>query len=230
MYYIYYAIANFSKVFGIWFVLTIINQFVFFGACLQPYCILASVPHISVITAVIVAITAKDDEEAKEKADAFSVKADIFWSLLFKWLFIGTIAILVILFIYGKFIKDQPRSSGQNSFNTNSSSSVSMDILRQNQIDHCIETSGGWQFSKIGNDVICKNINHNNKKYSLIVRAYPSNARIQIMNIKPVYYDGIKLKKGRYDIRVSKSGYITENFYIDFTESSTYTSNLTRKY
>ena len=35
------------------------------------------------------------------------------------------------------------------------------------------------------------------------------------MNIKKRYYDGIKLKKGRYNIRVSKDGYITKSGYID---------------
>ena len=227
MYYIYYTIANFSKVFGIWFVLTILNQLIFFGACLQPYCILASVPHISVITAIIVVISAKDDEEAKERADELSIKADLFWSFLFKWIIIGSIGFFIILFLYGKFMKEESISSIQNISNSTSSN---IDTLRQEQIDYCVKTTGGWQFSRIGNDIVCRANNSSYKKHSLTISTSPSNARVQIMNIKPVYYDGIKLNKGRYDIRVSKKGYKTENFYIDFAEDSTYSSTLERKY
>jgi len=50
------------------------------------------------------------------------------------------------------------------------------------------------------------------QKYSLTIKPTPSNARVQIMNIKPKYYDGIKLKKGKYDIKVSKKSYQTMNF------------------
>ena len=32
-----------------WLIVTVINQVVFFGACLQPYCLLASIPHCSII-------------------------------------------------------------------------------------------------------------------------------------------------------------------------------------
>lgn len=65
--------------------------------------------------------------------------------------------------------------------------------------------------------------------YSLKIVSNPSNARIQIMNIKPKYYDEIRLKKGRYTIRVSRNGYYTSNFYIDFFGNSTYQSNLNKK-
>jgi len=46
-------------------------------------------------------------------------------------------------------------------------------------------------------------------RYLLIVNVVPSNSRIRIMNIKPKYYDGIKLKQGKYHIEVSKRGYET---------------------
>ena len=49
------------------------------------------------------------------------------------------------------------------------------------------------------------------------------------MNIKPVYYNGIKLKKGRYDIRVSKAGYVTGDYYVDMTQDSRYSITLNRK-
>jgi len=38
----------------------------------------------------------------------------------------------------------------------------------------------------------------------------PSEAVIQIMNIKPKYYEGMLLKPGHYDIKVSRDGYYSE--------------------
>jgi hypothetical protein len=52
-------------------------------------------------------------------------------------------------------------------------------------------------------------------KVSLTINPTPYNARVEITNISKSYYDGIKLKKGRYNIRVSKDGYITKSGYID---------------
>jgi hypothetical protein len=48
-----YLLFERKTVFWTWFILTIINQVAFFGACLQPYCILASIPHVSTITLLI---------------------------------------------------------------------------------------------------------------------------------------------------------------------------------
>jgi hypothetical protein len=45
-----YLAANIKFAFSTWIILTIVNQFVFFGACLRPDCILASIPHVSLIT------------------------------------------------------------------------------------------------------------------------------------------------------------------------------------
>lgn len=44
---------------------------------------------------------------------------------------------------------------------------------------------------------------------SLTVVAQPSDSRIRIMNIKPKYESGIELEKGKYDVEVSKPGYVT---------------------
>lgn len=54
-----YLAANAKVVFWTWVVLTLLNQVVFFGACLQPYCILASIPHVSLITFGIMYLTYK---------------------------------------------------------------------------------------------------------------------------------------------------------------------------
>lgn len=56
-----------------------------------------------------------------------------------------------------------------------------------------------------------------NARYSLSVNTNPRGAKVQIMNIVPVYYDGIKLKPGRYDIKVSKPTYIAWRKWIEIT-------------
>lgn len=47
-------------------------------------------------------------------------------------------------------------------------------------------------------------------KYSLTINQTPSSARVSITNIKPRYYDGIKLVAGTYNVKVSKKGYLTK--------------------
>lgn len=44
---------------------------------------------------------------------------------------------------------------------------------------------------------------------SLTVLTSPEDARIRIMNIKPKYEEGIELDEGKYDIEVTKDGYLT---------------------
>jgi len=67
-------------------------------------------------------------------------------------------------------------------------------------------------------------------KYSLTIQTIPYNAKVQIMNIKPKYHDGILLKKGRYDIRVSKRGYKTFRQWITINQDSHYTITLQKDY
>jgi len=57
--------------------------------------------------------------------------------------------------------------------------------------------------------------------HSLIVKVSPTDARVYITNIKPKYYDGIKLKKGFYKIKVIKKGYISKNKNIQLTDNLT---------
>jgi len=45
-------------------------------------------------------------------------------------------------------------------------------------------------------------------EYSLTVNATPSDSRVRIMNIDPIYHAGIKLTPGRYTIWVDKPGYV----------------------
>lgn len=48
--FISYLVVNAKNVFWTWVILTLINQILFFGACLHLYCILASIPHVSLFT------------------------------------------------------------------------------------------------------------------------------------------------------------------------------------
>jgi uncharacterized membrane protein len=49
------------------------------------------------------------------------------------------------------------------------------------------------------------------------------------MNIKPKYYDGIKLKKGKYHIKVSKKGYSTVKKWINLEKDESFTAKLEKK-
>ena len=55
--------------------------------------------------------------------------------------------------------------------------------------------------------------------FSLTINTTPRDARVYITNIKPKYYDGIKLKKGTYNIKVKKSGYLTKEGSIELSRS-----------
>ncbi len=55
--FIKYVFQNIGSYFTIWLVLTIINQVVFFGACLRPDCLLASIPHVSIISLIVLYIS-----------------------------------------------------------------------------------------------------------------------------------------------------------------------------
>ena len=46
--------------------------------------------------------------------------------------------------------------------------------------------------------------------FPLTINTTPRDAKVYIMNIDPKYYDGIRLKKGSYDIKVKRAGYLTK--------------------
>ena len=61
-----------------------------------------------------------------------------------------------------------------------------------------------------------------NKDYfALTITTTPSDATVQIMNIKPKYYDGINLKKGEYIVKISKDGYKTIQGTIELKNTTT---------
>jgi hypothetical protein len=47
------AFKNIQKFIVIWVVVILINQVVIFGACFAPYCLIAALPHTSIIALVI---------------------------------------------------------------------------------------------------------------------------------------------------------------------------------
>jgi hypothetical protein len=51
-------------------------------------------------------------------------------------------------------------------------------------------------------------------EFTITINTIPKDAKVQIMNIVPRYYDGMKLNIGRYKIRVSKRGYIPKVGYV----------------
>ncbi|MBN2419881.1 MAG: DUF2846 domain-containing protein [Deltaproteobacteria bacterium] len=54
-------------------------------------------------------------------------------------------------------------------------------------------------------------------KARLYVDANPSNARVRIMNIAPVFEQGIRLNEGRYDVEVSASGYLSHREWVSLS-------------
>lgn len=56
-------------------------------------------------------------------------------------------------------------------------------------------------------------------KYRLTVNAKPVNNRIRIMNIKPKYKPGIALKPGKYDIYVTRPGYVSKRMWVEIKEA-----------
>jgi hypothetical protein len=51
--------------------------------------------------------------------------------------------------------------------------------------------------------------------FPVTIQTDPADATVRIMNIKPRYKDGIMLRKGRYDIEVSFTGYRSQRLWID---------------
>ena len=56
--------------------------------------------------------------------------------------------------------------------------------------------------------------------FGLFVDTKPADARIRILNITPKFQQGIKLKKGRYHVEVSRSGYQSMRLWVNLDENS----------
>jgi len=58
-----------------------------------------------------------------------------------------------------------------------------------------------------------------NESISLTVLTNPSGSQVKVMNIKPKYYPGMELKKGKYDVLVTKLGFKPKRMWIDITKA-----------
>lgn len=58
-------------------------------------------------------------------------------------------------------------------------------------------------------------------RFALKVDPDPADARVRVMNIKPVYVDGMQLPQGRYKLEVSKAGYRTRTLWVDLDAAHT---------
>ncbi len=65
--------------------------------------------------------------------------------------------------------------------------------------------------------------------YPLSIKPEPSDATVQIVNIKPAYYNGIGLKEGRYQVRVKKAGYVPQTQWIALSADQTEFSIVLKK-
>lgn len=68
-----------------------------------------------------------------------------------------------------------------------------------------------------------------NAPISLTVITNPADSRVRIMNIVPVYQDAIELDSGKYDIEVSKAGYVTYRKWITVDKKTILTIELDEK-
>ena len=65
-----------------------------------------------------------------------------------------------------------------------------------------------------------------NSAISLTVITSPDDARIRIMNIKPKYQAGIELDEGKYDIEITKDGYLTYRKWVTVDKKTILTIEL----
>ena len=76
-----------------------------------------------------------------------------------------------------------------------------------------VSSSTSYEKMNVHEKKIKKPISRSKKKVILTVNTL-KNARIRILNIRPKYKRGIVLKQGKYNIEVSKSGYIIHKEWI----------------
>jgi formylglycine-generating enzyme required for sulfatase activity len=92
------------------------------------------------------------------------------------------------------------------------------------------------EVSKSGYETIQKNIKISKdtkfrvkmvkSKVSLTINPYPSDSRVYIMKIKPRYRDGILLERGKYQIKVKRTGYYTKLITVDLQSDSSFDVSL----
>ena len=66
---------SFQTFLMIWAVVILVNQIFIFGACFEIYCLLAALPHTSVIAAVVVYFLGDDDHKNNEQPPRIEAEA-----------------------------------------------------------------------------------------------------------------------------------------------------------
>ena len=72
--------SNFQTFLVVWVVVVIVNQLAIFGACFAPYCLIAALPHTSIIAAVIfhfISVSEESSNNVRIKHDFQQIKKDI---------------------------------------------------------------------------------------------------------------------------------------------------------
>ncbi len=65
--------SNFQTFLVIWVVIIIVNQLFIFGGCFAPYCLIAALPHTSIIAALITYFMNESEKETtKHSVNSFS--------------------------------------------------------------------------------------------------------------------------------------------------------------
>ena len=77
------------------------------------------------------------------------------------------------------------------------------------------EASKAYLALRLGLSSIDKDLNGRKGKGKLFVDTAPTGARIRILNINPKFYQGMKLKPGRYHVEASKQGYETQKMWVE---------------
>ncbi|EIJ2832336.1 hypothetical protein ACOW8K_002813 [Vibrio parahaemolyticus] len=135
----------------------------------------------------------------------------------------------------GEFVGDAKSGLNENQISSNTKSAVSYvfnekvekeltesikaevsNTAVSNTIDVSKEVREPVELVQKQAEKLAKKLLKKSTTFPVTINTTPNNSKVRIMNIGPKYKDGIKLTKGRYDIEVSKSGYRTQRFWIDF--------------
>jgi len=115
-----------------------------------------------------------------------------------------------------------------------SSSKETMADYKEDQIKGALKKAYKTSSSK----VIKQQLSKSTKKYTtkklleysaLTISPSVANSSIKILNIKPKYKDGIKLKPANYQISIEKDGYRSQRFNIDFKQEKEYEIEMHKK-
>jgi len=122
------------------------------------------------------------------------------------WRGIGVLFILGVIVIIISAIN---RSSDEGTVNNNI---INRKVVYYTPQEQCTNKGNIWNNQTQSCTIL----------YSLTIQTNPVNARVRIMNIKPKYYDNIRLPEGRYDIMVNKLGFYSKRRYIYLSNDSSY--------